>query len=64
MATYIIVRKYIDHDDETIKTGLSLDEAQAHCRDPETSSKTCTNRAGKALTEKYGPWFDTYYQEL
>lgn len=39
---------------------VTLEEAQEHCRDPETSSSTCTNAAGKARTRKYGPWFDGY----
>jgi hypothetical protein len=44
----------------TIRTGLTLEEAQAHCRDPETSSSTCTTSAGKARTKRLGPWFDGY----
>lgn len=39
---------------------LTLDEAQAICRDPETSSSTCTGKAGKDRTRKYGAWFDGY----
>ena len=67
--TYKIVRKYfrkffLDNiDDEVIETGLSLEEAQAHCSDPETSSRTCKSRDNIALTEKYGPWFNAYYEE-
>lgn len=45
---------------EIIKTDLTLEEAQAHCKDPETSSSTCTSEWGKALTEKYGVWMDTF----
>lgn len=47
---------------EVIKTGLTLAQAQAHCKNPETSSSTCTIPEGKALTEKYGVWMDIYNQ--
>jgi len=56
-----IVRMYRDsYEKRTIKTGLTLEEAQAHCRDPETSSSTCTSYAGRKRTERKGPWFDGY----
>ena len=59
---YKIVRMYFDENvsNRTIKTGLTLEEAQAHCKDPETSSSTCTKAAGKRRTERYGDWFDSY----
>jgi hypothetical protein len=38
--TYKIVRSYFRGGKRTIARGLTLQEAQAHCRDPETSSKT------------------------
>lgn len=61
MALYKIVRMFQrDYPRRTIATGLTLEEAQRHCRDPETSSSTCTSAAGKARTRKYGPWFDGY----
>lgn len=44
----------------TIKTGLTLEEAQAHCRDPETSSSTATSPKERKRTERFGPWFDGY----
>lgn len=47
----------------TIAEGLTLEEAQAHCRDPETSSSTCTSAAGKRRTLEHGPWFDSYAKE-
>ncbi len=51
--TYKIIRFYQDDkvEREVIRTGLTLEEAQAHCHDPETSSSSCTNRAGQLLTE-------------
>lgn len=49
MTTYKIVRFHQDSNGRiTIKTGLTLEEAQAHCADPTTS----------------GPgWFDGYFKE-
>ena len=58
---YKIVRHYFNTSTKrVIKRGLTLQEAQAHCRDPETSSRTCTTREGKARTQRYGAWFDGY----
>jgi hypothetical protein len=59
---YRIVRCYMDRNipKRTIATRLTLEEAQAHCSDPETSSRTCTTPASKARTRKLGPWFDAY----
>lgn len=58
---YKIVRMYRDHDKKTtIKTGLTLEEAQAHCHDPETSSSTATSAEARKRTEQFGPWFDGY----
>jgi hypothetical protein len=62
MDTYKIVR-FFQNSKRTIDTSLSLDQAQAHCNDPETSSTTCTNQAGLARTRKHGDWFDGYYAE-
>ena len=64
MTTYKIVRVYFnDHPKETIVRGLTLEQAQRHCNDPETSSKTCTTPEGKRRTLQYGQWFDAYYEE-
>lgn len=66
MATYKIVRYYQKEsvENEVIETGLTLEEeAQEHCNDPEASWTTCSLRANKLLTEKYGPWFDGYTEE-
>lgn len=64
--SYKIVRSYFDSNApgrRTIKRGLTLEEAQAHCQDPETSSRTCTKAAGKRRTRQYGQWFDGYTEE-
>ena len=62
---YKIVRMFFDSSrrKRTIETGLTLEQAQAHCKDPETSSKTCTTSKRKAYTRKNGQWFDGYEKE-
>jgi len=60
MEKYRIVRMYYKSGWRVIKSGLTLEEAQAHCQDPETSSRTCTGSKGKRRTREHGPWFDGY----
>lgn len=61
---YKIVRSYANKNRrQTIRIGLYLEEAQAHCHDPETSSKTCTGKTGLACTRRNGSWFDGYVSE-
>ena len=61
---YKVQRLYRDsHKRRTIAEGLTLEQAQAHCSDPETSSSTCTTASGKARTRRSGPWFDSYTEE-
>ena len=65
-STYRIVRFYRDNPDlnRTIVTrGLTLEQAQDHCNDPETSSSTCSSPEGVARTKQHGPWFDGYEEE-
>lgn len=65
MDRYKIVRFYFSKPGQrrTIATGLTLEEAQAHCQNPETSSKTCTTATAKAITHRNGPWFDGYEKQ-
>jgi len=60
---YKVVRFYFRGGKRTIKTGLTEEQAQKHCEDPETSSSTCTNPAGRARTKRLGPWFDGYEEQ-
>ena len=59
---YKIVRMFAKDGKKsrTIKSGLTLDEAQAHCKDPETHSKTATSAKARRYTAVHGPWFDGY----
>ena len=59
---YRIIREYLDSNRRarTIRRGLTLDEAQSHCRDPETASSTATGLAARRITRRCGPWRDTY----
>ena len=57
MTTYKIIRFRFDGNNRTIKKGLTLEEAQAHCKDPETSGATCSDLS------KRGRWFDGFDEE-
>ncbi len=43
-----------------IETRLTLEQAQEHCRNPETSSRTATSYRARERTRRCGPWFDGY----
>jgi hypothetical protein len=60
---YRIVRMYFKGGKRIIESNLTLDQAQAHCQNPETSSRTCTSSAGRARTRRLGPWFDSYTED-
>ncbi len=61
--TYKIVRSFQNGGKRTIERGLTLEEAQAHCKDPETSSSTCKRYHGRQRTKERGPWFDGYEED-
>ncbi len=64
MQTYTIPRLFRDSPRRrVVKRGLTLEEARAHCSNPETSSSTCTSAEGTRRTERFGPWFDSYSAE-
>lgn len=60
MKTYRIVRFFQRGGKIEVRHGLTLEEAQEHCNDPETSSRTSSDKTTE-LT--YGPWFDGYEEE-
>lgn len=64
-ATYKIVRSFMDtnRSSQTIAKGLTLIQAQSHCKDPETSSSTCKNVTNVERTRICGPWVDGYNEE-
>jgi len=65
LMAYKIVRMYMNANvsNRIIARGLTLEEAQKHCKDPETSSTTCTKNTNKRRTKKYGSWFDGFMEE-
>lgn len=66
MTTYRIVRFFRDHpgrDTDGLPHGLTLEQAQDWCNDPETSSSTATSASARAVTAALGPWFDGYTEE-
>lgn len=58
--SYAIVRGYFRGGRRVIRRNLTLNEAQAYCRDPETSSRTCKKASNVRRTVVHGPWFDGY----
>jgi hypothetical protein len=63
MKTYKIIRGFFDGDREIIARGLTLKEAQEHCRDKETSSRTCSCETLQEVGTSRGAWFDGYEEE-
>ena len=65
MTTYQIIRFYFAGERRVIQTGLTREEAQEHCNDPETSSRTCSTETSEAeLAETgHGTWFDGFEEE-
>jgi hypothetical protein len=46
-----------------VATGYTLEQAQAHCSDKNTSSATGTSPAARRITKAHGAWFDGYTAE-
>ena len=62
--SYKIVRMYESgRRSQVLARGMTLEEAQAWCRDPETSSSTATSAAAKRRTARSGRWFDGFTKE-
>lgn len=60
---YKIVRLYFRGGKRIIAKGLTLEQAQEHCENPETSSSTCQKTVNKNRTKRLGLWFDSYDDE-
>ena len=62
---YRVVRFYADekYPKRAVKTGLYLEEAQAHCKGPESSSTTATAPSAIRRTRERGAWFDGYEED-
>lgn len=60
---YRIVRMFFHGRRQVIARGLTLEQAQAHCQDINTSSSTCWTTSALARTRRYGAWFDGYEEE-
>jgi hypothetical protein len=68
VTTYSVVRRWFEGDGRLLLTGLTLEEAQTHCRDDETSGSTATEGGRCAChgIKSSGPndgdfiWFDGY----
>ena len=64
MATYKVERIFFKGTrKQVLARGLTEEQAQEWCSDPEGSSSTCIKRANVARTKRRGPWFDAYTQE-
>lgn len=65
MSTYEIVRFYLhqSREPQRLESGLTLEEAQEHCSDSETSSSTATSDEAQHHTIAFGPWFDGFREE-
>jgi hypothetical protein len=65
---YAIIRFYQPSDmrgfgrQRVIDSGLTLEQAQAHCQNPETSSSTCGAKKRNSVRHN-GAWFDGYREE-
>jgi hypothetical protein len=60
--SYQVVRLYQNKPGyrRTIIQRCTLEEAQEHCGNPETSSSTATSAEALRRTQRHGPWFDAY----
>lgn len=63
MSKYKIIRYYFRGGKRTLNTGLTLEQAQAHCQNPESSSETAKGYRARKRTEQLGPWFDGYTKQ-
>lgn len=64
MKKYHLVRFYAHLSPVILNKGrtVSLEDAKAHCKNPETSSQTCKTKKALEHTRRMGPWFDGYHE--
>jgi len=62
-ARYSIYLHTFGNTPRRSQTGLTLTEAKAFCSDPQSSSQTCTNKAGAARSRRHAAWFYGYEKE-
>jgi hypothetical protein len=46
-----------------VRWNLTLEQAQSHCSDPESSWQTARNPRRRRRTSRAGPWFDGFYRQ-
>ncbi len=67
MSTYSIIRLFESHPCGikrlTLDRRRTQGDAQAHCTDPESNSKTCSAPKNVRRTEVYGNWHDECEEE-
>lgn len=61
MATFKICRYFMDKPTQVIARGKTEQEVREHCKDPESSSTTCSDAQKDKIG--HGTWFDGYEQE-
>ena len=59
--TYKITRFRFKGDNVVIKRRLTKEQAMAHCDDPESSSRTCSQKQKRIVG--HDQWFDGFDQE-
>ena len=65
LKKFRIVRVFFEgYPDKTIKRGMTLQEARAWCKDPETNSSTAKSKKAQSLLEKYGEWYDGFAEDI
>lgn len=60
---YMIIRFFATGDKRIIQVNLTLEQAMEHCKDPETSSRTCTLPKNKRRTASKGAWFEGWQEQ-
>lgn len=58
--SYNIIRMFKNAPTRVLQRDVSLEQAQTHCKDPQTSYTTATGPEAVALTDEHGMWFDGY----